>query len=636
MILIGSGCLHGAPCPWRGHGESGTIAPLSKLPRFEHPVSSLELIRNFSIIAHIDHGKSTLADRFIQDCGGLTEREMAEQVLDSMDIERERGITIKAQSVTLNYPARDGNTYQLNFIDTPGHVDFHYEVSRSLAACEGALLVVDAGQGVEAQSVANCYTAIEQGLEVLPVLNKMDLPQADPDRVKQEIEEIIGIDATDACEVSAKSGLGVGELLERLISSIPPPEGDPEAPLQALIIDSWFDNYLGVVSLVRVTQGTLRAKEKIVAKSIGKSHIADTVGIFTPKRTPTGVLRAGEVGFVVAGIKDIHGAPVGDTLISASNLDIPALPGFQQVNPQVYAGIFTISSDDYEDFREALAKLTLNDASLFYEPESSDALGFGFRCGFLGMLHMEIIQERLEREYDLDLITTAPTVIYEVLKNSGDVVLVDNPSSLPSAAEIDEMREPIVLANILVPQDHLGSVITLCVEKRGVQRDMQFLGTQVSVVYELPMAEVVLDFFDRLKSVSRGYASLDYSFERFQPADLVKMDVLINGERVDALSVIIHRDQVQSRGRILTEKMKELIPRQMFDVAIQSAVGAKIIARQTVKALRKNVTAKCYGGDVTRKKKLLEKQKAGKKRMKQVGRVEIPQSAFLAVLKVDG
>ncbi len=599
-------------------------------------MSSLELIRNFSIIAHIDHGKSTLADRFIQVCGGLTEREMAEQVLDSMDIERERGITIKAQSVTLNYPSSDGNTYQLNFIDTPGHVDFHYEVSRSLAACEGALLVVDAGQGVEAQSVANCYTAIEQGLEVLPVLNKMDLPQADPDRVKQEIEEIIGIDATDACEVSAKSGLGVLELLEHLIATIPAPEGDTEAPLQALIIDSWFDNYLGVVSLVRVTQGTLRARDKIVAKSIGKSHIADTVGIFTPKRTPTGILRAGEVGFVVAGIKDIHGAPVGDTLIPASNLEVPALPGFQRVNPQVYAGIFTISSDDYEDFREALARLTLNDASLFYEPETSDALGFGFRCGFLGMLHMEIIQERLEREYDLDLITTAPTVIYEVLKNSGDVVLVDNPSALPPPGEIDEMREPIVLANILVPQDHLGSVITLCVEKRGVQRDMQFLGHQVSVVYELPMAEVVLDFFDRLKSVSRGYASLDYGFERFQAADLVKMDVLINSERVDALSIIIHRDQVQSRGRILTEKMKELIPRQMFDVAIQSAVGAKIISRQTVKALRKNVTAKCYGGDITRKKKLLEKQKAGKKRMKQVGRVEIPQSAFLAVLKVDG
>ena len=598
-------------------------------------MSELRNIRNFSIIAHIDHGKSTLADRFIQHCGGLSAREMDSQVLDSMDIERERGITIKAQSVTLDYHARDGQTYQLNFIDTPGHVDFSYEVSRSLSACEGALLVVDAGQGVEAQSVANCYTAIEQGLEVLPILNKMDLPQADPERVKLEIEEIIGIDATDACEVSAKSGMGIEDALEYLVEQIPPPEGDRDAPLQALIIDSWFDNYLGVVSLVRVKQGVLRKRDKIVAKSIGKAHQVDSVGIFTPKRLEQDVLQAGEVGFVVAGIKDIHGAPVGDTLIHAHHPDVAALPGFQRVNPQVYAGIFTISSDDYEDFREALAKLTLNDASLFYEPETSDALGFGFRCGFLGMLHMEIIQERLEREYDLDLITTAPTVIYEIVKKNGDIIKVDNPSALPDVGDIEEMREPIARCNILVPQDYLGNVITLCVDKRGVQRDMQFLGAQVSVVYDIPMAEVVLDFFDRLKSVSRGYASLDYSFERFESANLARLDVLINSERVDALAVIVHRDQVQRRGRVLTEKMKELIPRQMFDVAIQSAVGGKIVARQTVKALRKNVTAKCYGGDVSRKRKLLEKQKAGKKRMKQVGRVEIPQSAFLAVLKVD-
>ncbi len=561
---------------------------------------------------------------------------MDTQVLDSMDIERERGITIKAQSVTLNYQALDGKTYQLNFIDTPGHVDFSYEVSRSLAACEGALLVVDAGQGVEAQSVANCYTAIEQGLEVLPILNKIDLPQAEPDRVRLEIEEIIGIDATDACLVSAKSGQGVDDALEYLVEQIPPPAGDRDAPLQALIIDSWFDNYLGVVSLVRVKQGVLKKRDKIMAKSIGKSHQVDSLGIFTPKRLEQDALQAGEVGFVVAGIKDIHGAPVGDTLIHTQSADVPALPGFKQVKPQVYAGIFTISSDDYEDFREALAKLTLNDASLFYEPETSDALGFGFRCGFLGMLHMEIIQERLEREYDLDLITTAPTVIYEVVQKNGATIRVDNPSKLPDLGDIEEMREPIARCNILVPQEYLGNVITLCVEKRGVQRDMQFLGAQVSVVYDIPMAEVVLDFFDRLKSVSRGYASLDYSFERFEAASLARLDVLINAERVDALAVIVHRDQVQHRGRALTEKMKELIPRQMFDVAIQAAVGGKIVARQTVKALRKNVTAKCYGGDVTRKKKLLEKQKAGKKRMKQVGKVEIPQSAFLAVLKVDG
>jgi GTP-binding protein LepA len=599
-------------------------------------VSDLSNIRNFSIIAHIDHGKSTLADRFIQHCGGLSAREMDAQVLDSMDIERERGITIKAQSVTLDYEAKDGKTYQLNFIDTPGHVDFSYEVSRSLAACEGALLVVDAGQGVEAQSVANCYTAIEQGLEVLPILNKMDLPQADPEKVQLEIEEIIGIDATDAVPVSAKSGMGIEDALECLVKKIPPPEGDLDAPLQALIIDSWFDNYLGVVSLVRVKHGILRKRDKIVAKSLGRAHQVDSVGIFTPKRLETSELKAGEVGFVVAGIKDIHGAPVGDTLTHAGQPDVLALPGFKRVKPQVYAGIFPISSDDFEDFRDALAKLTLNDASLFYEPESSDALGFGFRCGFLGMLHMEIIQERLEREYDLDLITSAPTVIYEVEKKNGEVITVDNPSSLPDLGDIEQMREPIARAHILVPQDYLGNVITLCVDKRGVQKDMQFLGSQVSVTYDLPMAEVVLDFFDRLKSVSRGYASLDYSFERFEAADLVRLDVLINSERVDALAVILHRNQVQSRGRALTEKMKELIPRQMFDVAIQAAVGSKVVARQTVKALRKNVTAKCYGGDVSRKRKLLEKQKAGKKRMKQVGNVEIPQSAFLAVLKVDG
>ena len=599
-------------------------------------MTALSHIRNFSIIAHIDHGKSTLADRFIQYCGGLSDREMADQVLDSMDLERERGITIKAQSVTLKYTARDGETYQLNFIDTPGHVDFSYEVSRSLSACEGALLVVDAAQGVEAQSVANCYTAIEQGLEVLPILNKMDLPQADPDKVKIEIEEIIGIDANNACPVSAKTGLGIEDALEYLIANIPSPEGDRDAPLQALIIDSWFDNYLGVVSLVRVTQGTLRKRDKFIVKSTGKQYQADMIGAFTPRRTETSVLEAGEVGFIVAGIKDIKGAPVGDTLIASAFPDTPVLPGFKKAKPQVYAGIFTVSSDDYEDFREALGKLTLNDASLFYEPESSDALGFGFRCGFLGMLHMEIIQERLEREYNLDLITTAPTVIYEIELKDGTVVNVDNPSKLPDVGDIQEMREPIARCTVLTPQDYLGNVITLCVEKRGMQVDLQFLGNQVQVVYDIPMAEVVLDFFDRVKSVSRGYASLDYGFHRFEAAPLSRLDVLINGDRVDALAVIVHRDHIQSRGRVLTEKMKELIPRQMFDVAIQAAVGGKIVARQTVKALRKNVTAKCYGGDVTRKKKLLEKQKAGKKRMKQVGNVEIPQSAFLAVLQVDG
>lgn len=598
-------------------------------------VSDLSHIRNFSIIAHIDHGKSTLADRFIQMCGGLSDREMEAQVLDSMDLERERGITIKAHSVTLHYKAKDGRTYQLNFIDTPGHVDFTYEVSRSLAACEGALLVVDAGQGVEAQSVANCYTAIEQGLEVMPVLNKMDLPQADPDRVKDEIESIIGIDATDAVACSAKSGMGVDEVLERLVATIPSPEGNIDAPLQALIIDSWFDNYLGVVSLVRVKHGRVKKGDKILVKSTGKVHQVDSVGVFTPKHTETADLKAGEVGFIIAGIKDILGAPVGDTLTLNSTPDVDVLPGFKRIKPQVYAGLFPVSSDDFEDFREALQKLTLNDAALQYEPESSEALGFGFRIGFLGMLHMEIIQERLEREYDLDLITTAPTVIFEIVQKNGDILYVDNPSKLPDLSSIDEMREPICRATILVPQEHLGNVITLCIEKRGVQRDMHFLSGQVQVIYDLPMNEVVLDFFDRLKSTSRGYASLDYSFDRFEPANLVRLDVLINGEKVDALALIVHRDNAPYKGRQLVEKMKELIPRQMFDVAIQAAIGGQIIARSTVKALRKNVLAKCYGGDVSRKRKLLEKQKAGKKRMKQVGSVEIPQEAFLAVLKVD-
>ncbi|ETI58357.1 translation elongation factor 4 [Marinomonas profundimaris] len=597
--------------------------------------NNLKHIRNFSIIAHIDHGKSTLADRFIQTCEGLSEREMSAQVLDSMDIERERGITIKAQSVTLDYHAKDGQTYQLNFIDTPGHVDFSYEVSRSLAACEGALLVVDAAQGVEAQSVANCYTAIEQGLEVMPVLNKIDLPQAEPERVCAEIEEIIGIDAMDAVTCSAKTGMGVDDVLERLVATIPPPEGDVDAPLQALIIDSWFDNYLGVVSLVRIKQGTLRKKDKIYIKSTKQTHPVDMAGIFTPKRKETGVLKAGEVGFVVAGIKDIHGAPVGDTITHASTPDVAQLAGFQKVKPQVYAGLFPVSSDDYEDFRVALNKLTLNDASLFFEPESSDALGFGFRCGFLGMLHMEIIQERLEREYNLDLISTAPTVVYEIELNNGDVINVDSPSKMPDPGTIKEMREPIVEANILVPQEYLGNVITLCIEKRGVQKDMLYVGRQVQLRYELPMNEVVMDFFDKLKSCSRGFASLDYSFSHFNAAPLCRLDILINGERVDALALIMHKDNVQYKGRALCEKMKDLIPRQMFDVAIQGAVGAKVISRTTVKALRKNVIAKCYGGDVSRKKKLLQKQKDGKKRMKQVGNVEVPQSAFLAVLQLD-
>jgi len=598
-------------------------------------VSNLDHIRNFSIIAHIDHGKSTIADRFIQQCGGLTAREMQEQVLDSLDIERERGITIKAQSVTLDYTADDGKTYQLNFIDTPGHVDFTYEVSRSLAACEGALLVVDAAQGVEAQSVANCYTAIDQGLEVLPILNKMDLPQAEPDKVRREIEEIIGISAEGAVLASAKTGMGVHDILEKIIHAIPPPKGNMDANLQALIIDSWFDNYLGVISLVRVREGVLRKGDKIITKSTGRVHVVDNVGIFTPKRKVKNELRAGEVGFVEASIKEIKGAPVGDTITHASTPNVPSLPGFKKVQAQVYAGLFPVSSDDYDSFRDALEKLTLNDAALIYEPENSDALGVGFRCGFLGMLHMEIVQERLEREYDLDLITSAPTVVYEVLTTKGEVIKVDSPSRLPASNLIEEMREPIVEANILVPQEHVGSVLNLCVEKRGVQKDMQFVGQQVSIKYELPMNEVVLDFFDRLKSVSRGYASLDYYFIRFQPAKLVRLDVLINGDTVDALALIVHRDQAQAKGRVLTEKMKELIPRQMYDVAIQAAIGGQIIARTTVKALRKNVTAKCYGGDITRKNKLLEKQKEGKKRMKQVGNVEVPQEAFLAILKVD-
>lgn len=592
-------------------------------------------IRNFSIIAHIDHGKSTLADRFIQRCGGLSDREMAAQVLDSMDIERERGITIKAQSVTLNYTALNGETYELNFIDTPGHVDFSYEVSRSLYACEGALLVVDAAQGVEAQSVANCYTAIEQGLEVVPVLNKMDLPQAEPDRVKEEIENIIGIDASDAIPCSAKSGMGIDDLLEQLIVKIPPPSVDRTLPTQALIIDSWFDSYLGVVSLVRVTQGSLRKGQKIRVKSTGRDWQVVDVGVFTPKRLSKDVLQAGQVGFMIAGIKDIHGAPVGDTLVDSKFPDTDALPGFQKVKPQVYAGLFPVSADDFEDFRDALEKLTLNDASLIYEPETSDALGFGFRCGFLGMLHMEIIQERLEREYDLDLITSAPTVVYEVVTSDGQTLYVDNPSRLPDIGSIEDMREPIVAATILVPNEYVGSVMTLCLEKRGVQRDLKYMGSQVQIEFDLPMAEVVMDFFDRLKSATRGFGSLDYSFVRFESCPLVRLDILINGERVDALAAILHKDHSQSRGRELAEKLRELIPRQMFDVAIQAAIGRHVIARTTVKALRKNVTAKCYGGDATRKRKLLEKQKAGKKRMKQVGRVEIPQDAFLAVLKVD-
>ncbi|MGE4348371.1 MAG: translation elongation factor 4 [Candidatus Berkiella sp.] len=592
-------------------------------------------IRNFSVIAHIDHGKSTLSDRLIQECGGLSSREMSAQVLDSMDLERERGITIKAQSVSLQYTAKDNKVYQLNFIDTPGHVDFAYEVSRSLAACEGALLVVDAAQGVEAQTVANCYTAIEQDLEVIPVLNKIDLPQAEPERVIDEIEQIIGIEAKDALRVSAKEGIGIKDLLEELVEKVPAPKGDENAPLQALIIDSWFDNYLGVVSLVRIKNGRLAVKDKIKVMSTGLSHQVDQLGVFTPKRLNKEVLNTGEVGFIVAGIKDINGAPVGDTITHHHNPCEHALPGFSKVQPKVFSGLFPVNNDDFEAFREALSKLSLNDASLYYEPESSTALGFGFRCGFLGLLHMEIIQERLEREYDLDLITTAPTVVFEVVTTKGETLHIDNPAKLPAVSLIEEMREPIVEAHILVPRAYVGDIMTLCIEKRGFQKKMEYVSSQVALTFELPMNEVVLDFYDRLKSISRGYASFDYEFVRFQQADLVKMEVLINGDPVDALALIVHRQNVAYRARALTSKLKDLIPRQMFDVAIQAAIGAQIIARTSVKALRKNVTAKCYGGDVSRKRKLLEKQKRGKKRMKQVGSVEIPQEAFLAVLKMD-
>ena len=598
-------------------------------------MSRIARIRNFSIIAHVDHGKSTLADRFIQVCGGLSEREMAAQVLDSMDIERERGITIKAQSVTLNYDADSGERYQLNFIDTPGHVDFSYEVSRSLAACEGALLVVDAAQGVEAQSVANCYTAVEQGLEVIPVINKIDLPAADPERVRHQIEDIIGIDASEAILVSAKTGEGIRDVLEAIVKRIPAPDAKEDGPLKALIIDSWFDNYLGVNSLVRIKQGKLRRGQKIRVMSSGEEHQADQIGIFSPKRTPSDELGCGQVGFVAAGIKEVHGAPVGDTITLAGAPADQPLPGFKPLQPRVFAGVFPVDSSDYPDLREALDKLQLNDSALQFEPETSVALGFGFRCGFLGMLHMEIVQERLEREYDLDLITTAPTVIYEIEMTDGEVITLDNPAGLPPINKIREIREPIIRANILMPQEFVGAVIGLCEEKRGLQKDMRFLGGQVQLTYELPMAEVVMDFFDRLKSCSRGFASFEYDFARYQAGPFVRLDLLINGEKVDALSSIVHRQVCERRGRELAERMRELIPRQMFDIAIQAAIGSHVIARTTVKAYRKNVTAKCYGGDVTRKRKLLEKQKAGKRRMKQVGRIEIPQEAFLAVLRTD-
>ncbi|MDH3693704.1 MAG: translation elongation factor 4 [Gammaproteobacteria bacterium] len=598
--------------------------------------SDLSHIRNFAIIAHIDHGKSTLADRFIQHCGGLSQREMAEQVLDSMDLERERGITIKAQSVTLYHEANDGQRYQLNFIDTPGHVDFSYEVSRSLSACEGALLVVDAAQGVQAQTVANCYTAVDLGLEVIPVLNKIDLPAAEPERVLREIEDVIGIDTSHAVMTSAKTGRGIEDVLEAIAQHLPPPVGDRDKSLKALILDSWFDNYLGTVSLVRVKEGKLVPKTKIKMLSTGHDHLVEKVGVFTPKRTPVDVLQAGEVGYVIAGIKDIKSARVGDTITTLKNPTEQPLEGFREVKPTVFAGLYPVNSADFEAFREALDKLSLNDASLVYEPESSQALGFGFRCGFLGMLHMEIIQERLEREHDLELITTAPTVVYEVAKTDGDVILIDSPADLPDVSAIQEIREPIILTRILVPQEHLGAVLTLCVEKRGVQKNMHFHGRQAILEFELPLNEVVLDFFDKLKSVSRGYASMDYEFLSFRPSNMCKVDVLINSDKVEPLSVLVHREQSQYRARDLVARMRKLIPRQMFDVAIQAAIGGRIIARETVKALRKNVTAKCYGGDITRKRKLLEKQKEGKKRMKQIGAVEIPQEAFLAVLRVSG
>jgi GTP-binding protein LepA len=595
----------------------------------------MQHIRNFSIIAHIDHGKSTLADRFIQTCGGLSDREMEAQVLDSMDLERERGITIKAQTAALSYSARDGRTYQLNLIDTPGHVDFSYEVSRSLAACEGALLVVDASQGVEAQTVANCYTAIEQGVEVVPVLNKMDLPQADPQRVIAEIEDIIGLPAQDALKVSAKSGEGVTDILEAVIARIPAPEGDRDKALKALIIDSWFDNYVGVVMLVRVVDGRLRPKDRILFMSTEATYLCEQVGVFTPKSRAKTELAAGEVGFVIAGIKELKAAQVGDTLTRADERAREALPGFKEIKPQVFAGLYPVDSNEYDALRDALEKLHLNDASLRYEPESSQALGFGFRCGFLGLLHMDIVQERLEREYGMSLITTAPTVVYQVLLTGGEVLEIENPSKLPDPARVAEVREPIITASILVPQDYVGPVITLCTQKRGTQKNMQYMGRQVMLTYELPLNEVVMDFFDRLKSVSRGYASLDYDFLEYRAGDLVKLDILINGDRVDALSLIVHRENANFRGREIASKMRGLIPRQMFDIAVQAAIGSHIIARETVKALRKNVLAKCYGGDITRKKKLLEKQKAGKKRMKQVGSVEIPQEAFLAILQVE-
>jgi len=605
------------------------VCPSSFLP------NAMNLIRNFSIIAHIDHGKSTLADRFIQYCGGLSEREMNSQVLDSMDIEKERGITIKAQTAALQYRARDGQTYALNLIDTPGHVDFSYEVSRSLSACEGALLVVDASQGVEAQTVANCYTAIELGVEVVPVLNKIDLPAAEPERVSQEIEDIIGIEATDAVRASAKSGIGIEDILEEIVKKIPPPQGKADAPLKALIIDSWFDNYVGVVMLVRVVDGSLKPKDKIKFMATGAEHLCEQVGVFTPKSMPRPALHAGEVGFVIAGIKELKSAKVGDTITLASQPATEPLPGFKEVQSQVFAGLYPVESHDYEALRDALEKLQLNDASLKFEPEVSQALGFGFRCGFLGLLHLEIVQERLEREFDMDLITTAPTVVYEVLLKDGELIEVENPSRLPDPGKIEEIREPIITSTILVPQDYVGAVMTLCNQKRGVQRNMQYMGRQVMLTYDMPMNEVVMDFFDKLKSTSRGYASLDYEFKEFQTADLVKLDILVNSERVDALSLIVHRASSQYRGRELAAKMRELIPRQMFDIAVQAAIGSHIIARETIKALRKNVLAKCYGGDITRKKKLLEKQKAGKKRMKQVGNVEIPQAAFLAILQVS-